>query len=92
MSYDRDPFTFRNTDPELRAIRAKVEELTQELAALPLVRADRDRQWQRAEQAEAKLAAVVGQVWPHMCRDGHEPLGFAGDDEMCPACKVMGTR
>ena len=26
--------------------------------------------------------------YPHWCRDGHEPLGFGGDNERCPACKL----
>ena len=24
-----------------------------------------------------------------MCRDGHEEIGFSGDDELCPLCIAL---
>lgn len=26
--------------------------------------------------------------WPHMCQDDHEPVGWSGDDERCPVCRM----
>ena len=30
-------------------------------------------------------------VYPHWCQDEHAPLGFRGDDERCPACRLRDT-
>lgn len=30
--------------------------------------------------------------YPHMCRDGHEELGFRSDDELCPVDKALAQR
>ncbi len=29
-----------------------------------------------------------GRAYPHMCRDGHEEIGFSSDRETCPLCEV----
>lgn len=28
-------------------------------------------------------------TFPHLCQDGHEPIGFQGDAEECPVCRVL---
>lgn len=30
----------------------------------------------------------MANTYPHMCRDGHDEVGFRGDDERCPACRA----
>ncbi len=30
--------------------------------------------------------------YPHMCRDGHDEVGWRGDGELCPACLTLNAR
>lgn len=48
--------------------------------------ADRIEACRRAEKAEAEVARLRRASLPHMCRDGHEEIRHAGDDELCPVC------
>lgn len=36
------------------------------------------------------LRAYAGKAPPHLCMDGHEPIGHwdSGDDERCPLCRA----
>ena len=34
-------------------------------------------------------AKLAEKVYPHMCRDGHDEIGFSGDEERCPMCRMM---
>ena len=43
----------------------------------------------RAALAGARETPVGTFVYPHMCRDGHEAIGWRGDGEMCPVCREM---
>jgi hypothetical protein len=32
------------------------------------------------------------QFYPHMCRDGHDEVGWRGDEELCPACRALNAK
>jgi hypothetical protein len=61
---------------------------------------DRVNEWFK-EQPQRQIAELVRdcmdderaasegtRAYPHMCRDGHEEVGWRGEDEMCPVCSV----
>lgn len=77
MSEDRDAKLRERTQELVRAINAGECDGERILAAL--------RQTEEEAREEGKLACE-GNAYPHWCRDGHDRIGFSGDNEMCPAC------
>lgn len=51
--------------------------------------------WAVSVEKDGLRPALLGanmKVYPHMCRDGHDEIGFSGDDERCPICRLGFTR
>lgn len=43
----------------------------------------------KADSASLRDGLTASAAFPHTCQDGHELIGWRGDGELCPMCRVI---